>query len=116
MKVSILDEGVIWKHSNTSAPRLIAFKGHSIPLGNGEILHAMQVGAGRFTPDAHCRVTRSRDYGRTWSEPVPPQLAGLAGHTPTSMLFSLEGNRVRALVTCDQNVAKSDPRWCNENG
>jgi len=116
MNLTILDEGVIWKHRDASTKPLIAFKGHSIPLGHGEILHAMQMGTGRFTPDAHCRVTRSRDYGKTWSEPVAPQLSGLAGHAPTSMHFNQEPGVFRALITCDQNVAKDDPRWCKENG
>jgi hypothetical protein len=50
MNLSILDEGVIWKHRDASAKPLIAFKDHSIPLGDGEILHAMQGGNGPFYP------------------------------------------------------------------
>jgi len=117
MKLTILNEGIIWKDPRPKPAALVAAKGNSVALGGGEILHAMQVGTSRQSPDVRCMLTRSFDHGKTWSEPVPFPLETAANHTPSAALFSWSPDgALRAMLNCHKNVGKDDPRWKKENG
>lgn len=112
MKLSILNEGIIWKNR-----ALVAAKGNSVALGNGEILHSFQLGTSRQSPDVRCMFTRSLDYGKTWSEPIPFSLQADAGHTASTAWFSWGANgALWALANCNHNVGKDHSRWKKENG
>jgi hypothetical protein len=71
MKLTILDEGVVWKNPYPSARALVAFHGHTVNLGGGELLHAARVAQAKTSRDGGCRMFRSRDHGKTWSETTP---------------------------------------------
>lgn len=117
MNLTILNEGVIWKDPRPRAEALVAAKGNSVALGRGEILHAMQVGASRQSPDVRCMLTRSMDYGKTWSEAAPFALETAARHTPSTALFGWSPTgALWAMLNCHHNVGKDDPRWKKENG
>jgi hypothetical protein len=71
MKLTILDEGIIWKNPYPSARAQVGFHGHTVNLGGGELLHAMRVGQAKASRDGGCRIFRSQDHGKTWSETTP---------------------------------------------
>ena len=108
MKMNIISEGVI-----CNAEPLVAAKGNSVALGGGEILHACQVGTNRQSPDVRCMLTRSTDYGKTWSpaEPFPSPCL------PSTALFSTSSTgALRVMLNRHHNVGKDDSRWKKENG
>jgi len=120
--LEIVDEGVIWKDVATSPDVRSALKGTSANLGGGHLVHAMQVGLGRTSPDARAMLVRSLDYGRTWSQPAPIHVSKSQGDNsnslnPTQALLAHYGNGdLRAVMSVNHYVDSNHPRWQKSNG
>lgn len=116
--LNIVDEGIVWKNPYPAARALLAYKGQSVNLGSGELIHAMQVGQARSSRDSRCVILRSIDHGRTWAETNP-----LISIEDRDARFSYFGARMG--LTSDGTLWASsvkldlaepeDPRWTREN-
>ena len=78
----IVDQGVV------SAPepgtrRAVAKQVHSAMLPDGEILVVYRIGAASDTEDGTAELRRSRDGGRTWSQPETPWPTSFGGRRGT---------------------------------
>src|SRR5262249_48276428 len=118
MKLTVLDEGVIWKNPHAASRPRVALKGNSVCLGGGAILHGMQVGQARASRDSRCMLVRSSDYGKTWSAMVP--LVEEDGRDARYTYFSPRLRRASdsTLWACfvrARLVEPEDPRWTRQN-
>jgi len=119
MKLTILDEGIIWKNPYPSARAQAAFHGHTVNLGGGELLHAMRVGQAKASRDGGCRIFRSNDHGKTWSETTP--LIGSKEQDSTFGYFTAIPRRTRdgtlwAVSIRFRLADPEDPHYTVDNG
>lgn len=119
MKLTILDEGIIWENPYPSARAQVAWHGHTENLGDGELLHAMRVGQAKASRDGGCRMFRSKDHGKTWSETTPP--IATAERDPRLSYFTAMPRRTKDgtlwAVSIRFDLADpEDPRYTADNG
>ena len=80
--VRIVEEGVVSAPEPGTA-RAVAKQVHSALLPDGEILVTYRIGAGSDTENGTAELRRSRDGGRTWSEPEIPWSTSFGGRRGT---------------------------------
>ena len=119
MKLSVLDEGIIWKNPHPSARSQVAWHGHTENIGGGELLHAMRIGQAKASRDGRCRIFRSKDHGKTWAETTP--LIVSDGEDPRSSYFTAILRRTRdgsvwATAIRMKMVDPEEPGYLPENG
>ena len=78
----IVEEGVVSAPEPGTA-RAVAKQVHSALLPDGEILVAYRIGAASDTENGTAELRRSRDGGRTWSEPETPWPTSFGGRRGT---------------------------------
>ena len=119
MKLTVLDEGIIWKNPHPSARSQVAWHGHTENLGGGELLHAMRIGQAKASRDGRCRIFRSKDHGKTWAETTP--LIVSDGEDPRSSSFTAMLRRTRdgsvwATAIRMKMADPEEPGYTPENG
>lgn len=118
MALTILDEGIIWKNPHPSAYARIAISGHSVQTRQGDILHAMQVGQARMSPDSRCLLTRSGDLGKSWSIPEPLNTNNLATEWAATRVVMSNANDGALLASAVRStlILPGTPGWLPVNG
>ena len=113
----IVGRGVV----NSSVPdgaQAVATFPSITPLSDGDLLAAYRVGSTKDSDDETIELRRSRDEGRSWSDPVQPfssTLSGRCGSLKAAYVTQLEGARlVASALWVDREAFPGKPLFNEE--